>query len=123
VRRLSRSSQLAVVAASQAVRQAGLSDDGVDRRNAAVPISSSSGGYIASDHFFRDYYLHGWRGPLVIPTSMNTAPSSNVSIRFGLGGLLINVDGACAAAAHSIGGAARSSPRSSAKGRLPIAIT
>ncbi len=103
VRRLSRSSQLAVVAASQAVRQAGLSEDGVDRRDVAVLIGSSIGGYSASDHFFRDYYLHGWRGPLVIPTSMNTAPSSNVSIRFGLGGPLINVDGACASAAHSIG--------------------
>ncbi len=106
VRRLSRSSQLAVVAASQAVRQAGLSENGVERRDVAVLIGSSIGGYSASDNFFRDYYLHGWRGPLVIPTSMNTAPSSNVSIRFGLGGLLINVDGACAAAAHSIGGAA-----------------
>jgi 3-oxoacyl-(acyl-carrier-protein) synthase len=92
-----------VVAASQAVRQAGLSEDGVDRRDVAVLIGSSIGGYSASDHFFRDYYLHGWRGPLVIPTSMNTAPSSNVSIRFGLGGPLINVDGACASAAHSIG--------------------
>src|SRR6266542_3089326 len=101
VRRLSRSSQLAVVAASQAVRQAGLSENGVERRDVAVLIGSSIGGYSASDNFFRDYYLHGWRGPLVIPTSMDTAPSSNVSIRFGLGGLLINVDGACAAAAHS----------------------
>lgn len=103
MRRLSRSSQLAVVAASQAVRQAGLSENGVDRRDVAVLIGSSIGGYSASDHFFRDYYLHGWRGPLVIPTSMNTAPSSNVSIRFALGGPLINVDGACSSAAHSIG--------------------
>jgi 3-oxoacyl-(acyl-carrier-protein) synthase len=103
LRRLSRSSQFAVVAASQAVHQAGLADGGVDRRNVAVLIGSSIGGYSASDHFFRDYYLHGWRGPLVIPTSMNTAPSSNVSIRFGLGGALINVDGACASSAHSVG--------------------
>ncbi len=102
-RRLSRSSQLAVVAASQAVRQAGLTQDSVDRKEVAVLIGSSIGGYSASDHFFRDYYLHGWRGPLVIPTSMNTAPSSNVSIRFGFGGPLINVDGACASGSHSIG--------------------
>lgn len=103
LRRLSRSSQLAIVAAAQAVRQAGLAEDGVDRSDVAVLIGSSIGGYSASDHFFRDYYLRGWRGPLVIPTSMNTAPSSNVSIRFGLGGPLINVDGACASAAHSVG--------------------
>ncbi len=101
--RLSRSSQLAVVAASQAVRQAGLTADGVDRSEVAVLIGSSIGGFSASDHFFRDYYLHGQRGPLTIPTSMNTAPSSNVSIRFGFGGPLINVDAACASGSHSIG--------------------
>ena len=103
LRRLSRSSQLAVVAASQAVSQAGLTEDGVDREAVGVLIGSSIGGFSASDHFFRDYYLHGWRGPLVIPTSMNTAPSSNVSIRFGFGGPLINVDGACASGSHSVG--------------------
>ncbi len=103
LRRLSRSSQLALVAAEQAVRQARLTDQGVDRSEVAVLISSSIGGYAASDHFFRDYYLHGWRGALVIPTSMNTAPSSNVSIRWGLGGPLVNIDGACASSSHSVG--------------------
>src|SRR5690349_18416671 len=59
VRRLSRTSQLAIVAASQAVRQAGLAEGGVDVREVAVLIGSSIGGYSASDHFFRDFYLHG----------------------------------------------------------------
>jgi 3-oxoacyl-(acyl-carrier-protein) synthase len=103
LRRLSRSSQLALVAAGQALRQAGIEGDAVDRDEVAVLVGSSVGGFAASDSFFRDYYLRGRRGPLVIPTSMNTAPSSNVSIRFGLGGPLVNVDGACASAAHSVG--------------------
>ncbi len=103
LRRLSRSSQLAVVAASQAVRQAGLAEDGVDRRDVAVLIGSSIGGYSASDYFFRDFYLHGRSGALIIPTTMNTAPSSNVSIRFGFGGPLMNVDAACASGSHSVG--------------------
>lgn len=103
LRRLSRSSQLAIVAAGQAVGQAGLAEDGVDRRDVAVLIGSSIGGYSASDGFFRDDYLRGRSGALAIPTSMNTAPASNVSIRFGLGGPLVNVDAACASAAHSVG--------------------
>jgi 3-oxoacyl-(acyl-carrier-protein) synthase len=103
VRRLSRTSQLAIVAASQAVRQAGLTDGGIDAREVAVLIGSSIGGYSASDYFFRDFYLHGRSGPLIIPMTMNTAPSSNVSIRFGLGGPLMNVDAACASGSHSIG--------------------
>jgi 3-oxoacyl-(acyl-carrier-protein) synthase len=102
LKRLSRSSQLAIVAAGQALGQSGVAD-GVDRDEVAVLIGSSIGGFSASDHFFRDYYVHGWRGPLVIPTSMNTAPASNVSIRFGLGGPLVNVDAACASSAHSVG--------------------
>jgi 3-oxoacyl-(acyl-carrier-protein) synthase len=102
LKRLSRSSQLALVAAGQALRQAGI-EDGVDRDEVAVLIGSSIGGFSASDHFFRDYYVRGWRGPLVIPTSMNTAPASNVSIRFGLGGPLVNVDAACASSAHAVG--------------------
>ena len=41
--------------------------------------------------------------PLIIPTSMNSGPAANVSIRFGLGGPLFNVDGACASGTHSVG--------------------
>jgi 3-oxoacyl-(acyl-carrier-protein) synthase len=102
-RRMSRTSRLAVVAATHAVRQARLLEDGIDRREVAVLIGSSIGGFSAADHFFRDFYLDGRAGPYIIPTSMNTAPSSNVSIRFGFGGHLINVDGACASGTHSIG--------------------
>ncbi|HET8725572.1 MAG TPA: beta-ketoacyl-[acyl-carrier-protein] synthase family protein [Anaeromyxobacteraceae bacterium] len=107
VRRTSRTSQLAVVAASQAVRQSRILEGGVDLAEAAVLIGSSIGGFSASDGFFRDYYLNGKAGPLIIPTSMNTGPSANVSIRFGLGGPLFNVDGACASGTHSIGQAFR----------------
>ena len=107
VRRTSRTSQLAVVAASQAVRQSRILEGGVDLAEAAVLIGSSIGGFSASDGFFRDYYLHGKAGPLIIPTSMNTGPSANVSIRYGLGGPLFNVDGACASGTHSIGQAFR----------------
>jgi 3-oxoacyl-[acyl-carrier-protein] synthase II len=103
LRRTSRASQLAVVAATQAVRQARLAEGGVDRRTTAVMIGSSIGGFSAADHLFRDFYLEGRAGPFIIPTSMNTGPSANVSIRFGLGGPLVNVDGACASGTHSVG--------------------
>ncbi len=105
--RTSRTSQLAVVAATQAVAQAKLLDGGVDRDETAVMIGSSIGGFSASDYFYRDYYLHGRAGPLIIPTSMNTGPSANVSIRFGLGGTLFNPDGACASGTHRVGQAFR----------------
>jgi len=103
VRRTSRTSQLAVVAATQAVAQARLVDGGVDRQEAAVLIGSSIGGFSACDHAYRDFYLKGRASPLTIPSSMNSGPAANVSIRFGLGGPLFNVDGACASGTHSVG--------------------
>ena len=102
-RRTSRTSQLAVVAATQAVAQARLPEAGVNRQETAVLIGSSIGGFAACDHAYRDFYLKGRAGPLTIPISMNSGPAANVSIRFGLGGPLFNVDGACASGTHSVG--------------------
>ena len=66
-------------------------------------IGSSIGGFSACDHAYRDFYLKGRASPLTIPSSMNSGPAANVSIRFGLGGPLFNVDGACASGTHSVG--------------------
>jgi 3-oxoacyl-(acyl-carrier-protein) synthase len=106
-RRVSRASQLAVVAASEAVRQARLQEGAVDLREVAVILGSAMGGFVASDPHFEDYHLKGRAGPLIIPSSMNSGPAANVSIRFGLGGPLFCVDGACASGTHSIGQAFR----------------
>jgi beta-ketoacyl-acyl-carrier-protein synthase II len=102
-RRMSRASQLAMVAAAEAISQACLTSGGVDPVETAVIIGSSIGGFAASDPFFRDYYLKGQSSPLVIPISMNHGPSAHVSLRYGLQGPLMTVDAACASSAHSIG--------------------
>lgn len=118
-RRMSRSSQLALVAASQAIGQAGLADGSVDPADVGVMIGSSIGGFSAGDSFSRDYHLRGQTNPLIIPISMNVGPSSNVSLRYGFQGPLMTVDAACASAAHSIGYAYHLIRM----GRLPAAIT
>ncbi len=94
---------MALVAASQALAQAGLPEPRVNSEEVAVVVGSSIGGFAASDAFFRDYYLHGATSPLVIPISMNNGPASNISIRYGLQGPLLALDAACASAAHAIG--------------------
>lgn len=103
LRRMSRASQLAVIAAHQAIDQSGIKKGGVDVREVGVMIGSSIGGFQASDHYYRDFYRTGRMGPMVIPKAMNHGPSSNVSIVFGFEGPLLNVDAACASAANSIG--------------------
>ncbi len=101
-RRMSRASQLALVAAAEAVAQSGLCEGGADLDRVGVMIGSSIGGFSAADPFFRDYYQRGRISAFVIPISMNVGPSAQVSIRYGLKGPLFTVDAACASAAHSI---------------------
>lgn len=103
MRRMSRASQLAIVAASQAVTSARLDSPEVDTSEVGVIIGSSIGGYAAADPFYRDYYLHNKYGALIIPISMNMGPSASVSIRYRYQGPLMNVDAACASAGHAIG--------------------
>jgi 3-oxoacyl-(acyl-carrier-protein) synthase len=102
-RRMNRASRMALVAAAQAVEQAGLLEPGVDRQAVAVVIASSIAGFAAADPFFEGYYQRGASSPLVIPLAMNSGPASNVSIRYGFQGPLMSVDAACASAAHALG--------------------
>lgn len=102
-RRISRSSQFALLAAAQAIEMAGLESAAVDPVQIGVMIGSSIGGFAASDPHYRDFYRHGKKSALVIPLSMNYGPSAHVSIRHGFQGPLMTVDAACASAAHSIG--------------------
>ena len=102
-RRISRSSQFALIATENALTDARLSDGNVDYAEVGVIIGSSIGGYSASDQFFKSFYERGRLSPFTIPISMNSGPGSNVSIKYGFQGPLMNVDAACATAAHSIG--------------------
>jgi 3-oxoacyl-[acyl-carrier-protein] synthase II len=102
-RRMSRSSQLGLVAAQQAVSQARLTDGSVDCTETGILVGSSIGGYSAADPSFKSFYLQGRISPYTIPVSMNTGPAANISIKYGFQGPLVNVDAACSTAAHSIG--------------------
>lgn len=102
-KRMSRSSQLGLVAAKQAVSEAKLDDDKVESPDIGVFVGSSIGGYTAAEHFIKNYYDHDRLSPFTIPISMNIGPGSNISIKYGFQGPLINVDAACSSAAHSIG--------------------
>jgi beta-ketoacyl-acyl-carrier-protein synthase II len=103
LRRMSRSSQLAIVAAAQAVAQAQLDSPKVDPREVGVILGSSIGGFAASDPFFRDFYLANKQSPMIIPISMNMGPPASISIRYRYQGPLLAIDAACASAAHAIG--------------------
>lgn len=102
-RRMSRSSQLGLIAAAQAIKQANLNDGDVSFDDVGILIGSSIGGFSGSDQFFKSFYETDRLSPFTIPVSMNIGPGSNISIKYGFRGPLVNVDAACSTAAHSIG--------------------
>jgi beta-ketoacyl-acyl-carrier-protein synthase II len=104
-RRMSRSSQLGLVAARQAISDARLEDGSVDRLEVGVLVGSSIGGYSAADPYFKYFYTYDRLSPFTIPISMNVGPAANISIKYGFQGPLVNMDAACSTAAHSIGSA------------------
>jgi 3-oxoacyl-(acyl-carrier-protein) synthase len=102
VQRLSRTSQLALVAVGEAVADSALTLR-CDPSGVAVILGGSIGGFTASEPVFRRYFEDGTTSPLSVPVVMNNAPASNVSIRFGFRGPLMDIDAACASSAHAIG--------------------
>ncbi len=102
---LDRTSQLALVAARQAMSQAGLKRGQVDA--AAVVLGAA----IGQQTFDSSYdQLYGQRLPRVhpftVPRIMPNAPASHVSIEFGVKGPCYAVASACASSNHAIGQAA-----------------
>ena len=57
-KRMSRSSQLGIVATSQAISEAALEDGQVNGLEVGVMIGSSIGGYSAADPYFKYFYIH-----------------------------------------------------------------
>ena len=84
-RRMSRSSQLGLIAARQAILDAGLEngDTSLDRTEVGILIGSSIGGYSASDPSFKSFHTRGRISPLTSPISRNVGPAANVSIKYG----------------------------------------
>lgn len=102
---LDRVSQLAVVAAREAIAQAGLDfANGLSERTATI-IGTGAGGQTTHDDQFRRIYKQNMTRvhPLTIPRLMANAPASQVSMDRGLRGPAFAVASACASATHAIG--------------------
>jgi 3-oxoacyl-[acyl-carrier-protein] synthase II len=109
-RRADRFTQMALVAADQAIADAGLSfeDDGIGR-NAAVLLGTAGGGLKS---LLDNADVMGERGarrvsPLMIPMLMSNCAAAEIAIRYGLRGLTLSLASACATGTHAIGEAAR----------------
>jgi nodulation protein E len=106
---LDRFAQFAIVAAREAVRDAGVTFPAELRENTAVISGSCLGGQSTQDAGFTELYQlnRGRVHPLTIPRTMANAGASSISLEFGITGPTYTVSTACASATHAIGQAFR----------------
>jgi len=106
---LDRFAQFSVVAARQALRDAGLELTPALRERGAVICGSAVGGQSAIEVGFEDLYVSDRNRvhPLTIPKTMANAGASQISMETGITGPTYTVSTACSSANHAIGQAFR----------------
>ena len=102
---LDRFSQFALLAAREAVEDAGLAFSEHVRRRAGVIIGTGVGGKTTDDEAFEKLYGQGNLRvhPTVIPRLMTSSATSQVTMEFGLTGPAFTVSSACSSANHAVG--------------------
>jgi nodulation protein E len=105
LRQLDPLATFAIVAAEEALVDAGLIDDPVLAERTAILVGCGSGGNATIDTAFRRLYRHGQGKvhPQTIPTSMISAPASQLGMLFGIHGPAMTIASACASSAHALG--------------------
>ena len=103
-RRLDRSAQLAMVAAHEAWRDAGLEDADVDGERVGVAMASGIGGGLTLLGNYDTLREKGWRrvSPLAVPMLMPNAPAANISLYVGARGAVNTPVSACASGNEAI---------------------
>jgi 3-oxoacyl-[acyl-carrier-protein] synthase II len=106
-RRMARFSQFAVATARQAVEQAGLDLDSLDRRRAGTIWGNVGGGLPNTDETMRTILSRGGQrvDPLYMAKMLPNMAAGNVTIQLGLLGYTNTVSTACAAGLQAIGDA------------------
>ncbi len=101
---LDRFSQFAVIAAREAMADAGLAQDESCARQAAAVIGTGCGGKQTDEETYTQLYRKGrFRAhPLTIPKGMPSAAASMVSMHLGIKGPVFSTASACASGAHAI---------------------
>ena len=108
-RKLDKSMIYGIVAADEAIRDAGLAEYDGDKTRIGVSIGSGIGGMQTIYETCIELHENGPRhvSPFFIPKGIINMTAGNVSLKYGFKGPNIAVVTACATSAHSIGEAAR----------------
>ncbi len=99
-----RFTQFTLIAAREAMAQAGLEFTGELAARSGVVLGNSGGGMTTLDENYRSVYEDGKNRvhPFVVPKLMNNAAASHVSMEFNLKGPSFTVSTACASSNHAM---------------------
>ncbi|MEL7256185.1 MAG: beta-ketoacyl-[acyl-carrier-protein] synthase family protein [Pseudomonadota bacterium] len=99
-----RFTQFTLIAAREAIGQAGLEFSGDLAAKAGVVLGNSGGGMTTLDDNYRTVYEDGKNRvhPFVVPKLMNNAAAGHVSMEFNLKGPSFTVSTACASSNHAM---------------------
>ncbi len=108
-KRMDRYTQFAVVAADEAIKDAGLVDAGYDPYKVGVIVSSAAGGFktFEKNHIAMINKGPTKGSPFTIPMLIVDMASGRISMRYGFKGVNKAVVSACATGTHSVGDAFR----------------
>jgi nodulation protein E len=100
-----RFTQFTLLAAREAIGQAGLTFSGELAAEAGVVLGTSGGGLNTQDENYRAVYEEGKNRvhPFIVPKLMNNAAASHVSMQYNLKGPSFTVATACASSNHAMG--------------------
>jgi len=107
--RMDRYTQMAMVAAHEALRDSGLDLEKIDHDMAGVVVGSGIGGIQSFETEHSKYIEKGPRrvSPYFVPQMISDIAAGQISIRYGLKGPNYATVSACATASHAIGDAMR----------------
>lgn len=100
-----RFTQFTLLAAQQAIGEAGLTFSGELADRSGVVLGTSGGGLNTQDENYRAVYEDGKNRvhPFIVPKLMNNAAASHVSMKYNLRGPSFTVATACASSNHAMG--------------------
>lgn len=100
-----RFTQFTLLAAKQAIDEAGLTFSGDLADRSGVVLGTSGGGLNTQDENYRAVYEEGKNRvhPFIVPKLMNNAAASHVSMQYNLRGPSFTVATACASSNHAMG--------------------
>ncbi|MCI8273871.1 MAG: beta-ketoacyl-ACP synthase II [Clostridia bacterium] len=105
VKRFDKSSQLAIIAAREAVEESGITKENTDFDRVGIFVSSGIGGLKTIEEQCEVNFEKGNKrvSPMFIPMSISNMPAGNIAIEFGFKGESMGIVTACSSATHAIG--------------------